>query len=171
MHHGFRSRIRSIAQGSTAFLLLTLLACSGGGDATGPGAPPPVDPPPADDISGTYVLAFINNGNPGQMLTLTNRDGTVIGLYRFDPRSELQLNADRTWTLSISYEDNGRNQYLEDEGTFDPADPKNIVFHSDRFGDQFLGGAVRGVAAIGYDFNGDGQKDTIFGFGRLGSGS
>jgi hypothetical protein len=153
-------------------LLLTLLACSGGGDATDPDTPPPVDPPPADDISGTYVLAFINNGTPpGQTVTLTNRDGTVIGLYRFDSRSELQLNADRTWTLSISYEDDGRSQSLEDEGTFDPADPKNIVFHSDRFGDQFLGGAVRGVAAIGYDFNGDGQKDTIFGFGRLGSGS
>ncbi|HET7422288.1 MAG TPA: hypothetical protein VFJ92_01930, partial [Gemmatimonadales bacterium] len=76
---------------------LTLAACSGGDnhhDPTGPDPQPTPDPAPlpAPDpqpipqggIQGTYQLERINDGEPGQLITIANPDGSVIGLYRFN---------------------------------------------------------------------------------------
>ena len=162
-------------------LLLALAACSGGRDPTGPDQNPPggdapggeqQNPPPAGDVSGLYVLANVNDGNPGQTVTLSNPDGRVIGIYRFDSRqSKLTLNPDRTWTLSLAYEDDQHTAVLEDEGTFaaDQGQEDGFDFHSNRYGDDFHVLAKQGVAVIGYDFDGDGQIDTHFAFGRLGT--
>jgi hypothetical protein len=162
-------------------LLLALAACSGGRDPTGPDQNPPggdppggeqQNPPPAGDVSGVYVLANVNDGNPGQTVMLSNPDGRVIGIYRFDSRqSKLTLNPDRTWTLSLAYEDDQHTAVLEDEGTFaaDQGQEDGFDFHSNRYGDDFHVLAKQGVAVIGYDFDGDGQIDTHFAFGRLGT--
>ena len=165
-------------QAAAGLVLLTLLACSGGKDATGPDQNPGGDPgdghqnpPPAGDVSGIYVLANVNDNNPGQTVTLSNPDGSVIGIYRFDPLSKLTLNADKTWSLSLTYEDNGQSQEFEDEGTYSPDETQEdgFVFRSTRFGEEFYCLAKQGVALIGYDFDADGKTDTIFAFGRLGT--
>jgi hypothetical protein len=168
-----------IIRAAAGALLLALAACSGGKDATGPdqnpGGDPPgngQNPPPAGDVSGVYVLANVNDANPGQAVTLANPDGSVIGIFRFDPRhSRLELNADGTWNFSLAYDDNGQTRQAEDEGTWSPDETQQdgYVFKSDRYGDEFHCLAKLGVALIGYDFDGNGRIDTYFAFGRLGS--
>ena len=147
------------AHALTGALCLVLLACSGGKDASGPN--PPTDEP--GSITGAYVLARINDSEPGQMVTLANPDGTVIGLYRFHENSQLELADDLTWTLSLEFEDEG--QFTREAGD-------DLEFNSAVFEDVFRGTAKEGVAAIRYDLDGDGESDTIFAFTRvLGPGS
>jgi hypothetical protein len=156
-----------ILRRSAATLLLLLAACSGGKDATGPGGDPGTG-----QISGDYVLANINQNNPGQIVTLANPNGTVIeGQFRFDPRSQLHLGADGSWTLFIQYDKNGEGKTLGDEGTYTPdnAAPGALLLHSDKFDDDFIGQVQNEAAGIRYDFDGDGQLETVFVFGRLGS--
>jgi hypothetical protein len=170
---------------------LALFGCSGGGAATGPNQGPPVqdppgqdppaqdppthNPPPAQDqgIVGTYTLAKINDSDPGKMVTLSNPDGNVIGLYRFDQASELTLDALGAFTLNLRYSDDKGEYGLPDEGEFKwvGGEPNvlSLSFSSTIYNDHFTAiAATNGVVSIQYDFDGDGQLDTVFGFIRVG---
>lgn len=168
MFPSLSSGFRRLAHALTGTVCLVLLACSGGKDASGPN--PPTDEP--GSITGAYVLARINDSEPGQMVTLANPDGTVIGLYRFHENSQLDLTDDLTWTLSIEFEEEGDSHLIEDEGQFTREAGDDLEFNSAVFEDVFRGTAKEGVAAIRYDLDGDGESDTIFAFTRvLGPGS
>jgi hypothetical protein len=172
-------------------LALALAGCSGGSrDATGPDpeppAPGPAPQPPAPEpqppapvpapnpggVQGTYVLAQINQSQPGQLVTIANPDGLVIGLYRFDATA-MSMDALQTFALSLSYTDDKTQFSIEDAGEFKQAGPISregalpLTFYSDTYGDQFTGVVLNGVVAIKYDFDGDGQLDTSFGFQRI----
>jgi hypothetical protein len=174
-------------------LALALTACSGGSrDATGPDLPePPAEPlpqpqpqpPPAQDpgppapapqpgVQGSYVLERINESEPGQLVTIANPDGLVIGLYRFDATT-MSMDALQTFALSLSYTDDKTQFSLDDAGEFKQAGPISqegalpLTFYSDTYGDQFTGVVLQGMVAIKYDFDGDGQLDTSFGFRRV----
>ena len=54
----------------------------------------------------------INNSQPGQMVTVANPDGTVIGLYRFDAGTQLALDALQTFSLPAAL--HGRQGRLRD---------------------------------------------------------
>jgi hypothetical protein len=165
-------------------LALALAACSGGGgDATAPEpdpaphdpGPAPHDPGPAPGpetgVQGGYVLARINDSDPGQLVTIANPDGTVIGLYRFDAATTLTLDPLQTFTLELHYSDDKSAFGFDDHGEFkSPGAVEGtlaLTFYSDDYGDQFSGIAVDGTVAIQYDFDGDGQAETTFGFQRI----
>jgi hypothetical protein len=173
-------------------LALALAGCGGGSrDATGPDPEPPAQgplpptpepqppaqeppPPPAPNpgVQGTYVLAQINQSQPGQLVTIANPDGLVIGLYRFEATT-MSMDALQTFALSLSYTDDKAQFSLDDAGEFKQAGPISqegalpLTFYSDVYGDQFTGVVLDGIVAIKYDFDGDGQPDTSFGFQRI----
>ncbi len=167
-----------------ASLALALTACSGG--TSGPTAPdePPIpdpapaphpqpDPPPqGGGITGTYGLIQINGSTPGQMVSVANPDGILIGLYRFDAITRLVLDPLQTFSLDIRYRDDKGEYQLPDEGEFKGATPTDqglgLTFYSATYGDQFTAVASDGLIAISYDFDGDGRLDTVFLFERLG---
>jgi hypothetical protein len=161
-----------------AFALgLVLAACSGkGGDATAPEPDPaPHDPGPAPDpdagVQGHYVLAQINSSQPGQLVTIANPDGTVIGLYRFDAATALDMDALQTFDLRLRYTDDKAQYELPDEGEFKQAGPVSegalpLTFTSATYGDAFTGVVLQDIVAIKYDFDGDGEPETSFGFQR-----
>ena len=171
-----------------ASLALVLTACSGG--ASGPTAPdePPVpdpapapgphpqpDPPPQGNagITGTYGLIQINGSTPGQMVSVANPDGILIGLYRFDATTRLVLDPLQTFTLDIRYRDDKGEYSLPDEGEFKNSTPPSaegmgLTFSSEIYGDKFTGAAGDGMIGISYDFDGDGRLDTVFLFERVG---
>jgi hypothetical protein len=181
---------------AAAFALVLLLACSGGdangpspdvpnaphdGPPTQPHPnpppadqpppppdqpPPPPDQPPADDFSGAYVLAQVDEGFPGQLITVANPDGVVVGLYRFDEGSTLALRADGTWSMSLNYSDDKVNFVIDDAGQF-IHDGGDLLFGSAVYGDQFTGSGQPGAVAIGYDLDGNGETDLILGFVRM----
>jgi hypothetical protein len=185
---------RRLLYGVGCALALTLLACSGsGGDVTAPdGDPPgqnpgpqnpgpqdpgPQDPGPQDPgqpagITGTYALIQINNSTPGQLVTIANPDGVVIGLYRFNAATSLQLDPLQTFALDLQYTDDKEQFELSDEGEFKGAGSAGgslaLTFTSTAWGDAFSAIATDGVVAINYDFDGDGQTDTVFAFQRVG---
>jgi hypothetical protein len=157
---------------------LGLTACSGkGGDFTGPEPGPtphepgPV-PGPTGGVQGHYVLARINGSEPGQLVTIANPDGTVIGLYRFDATTTLDLAALQTFDLRLGYTDDKTQYNLPDQGEFKGAGPVSadgsvpLTFSSAIYGDAFTGVVLGDFVAIKYDFDGDGQPDTSFGFQR-----
>jgi hypothetical protein len=156
-------------------LALTLAGCSGnGGDATGPNPEPPTnDPelptPNAGDIQGSYVLQQINGSELGQLVTISNPDGTVIGLYRFQPTT-LLMDGLQNFDLQLRYSDDKTPGGIDDEGNFKQAGPVAtdgalpLTFSSDMYGDRFTGVALGNALTIKYDFDGDGQLDTSFGF-------
>jgi hypothetical protein len=180
--------MRASAKILAVVLALALAGCSGGsGDATGPdpeppapgpGPQPPAPQPPAPlpapnpGVQGTYVLAQINQSQPGQLVTIANPDGRVIGLYRFEATT-ISMDALQTFALSLSYTDDKTQFSIEDAGEFKQAGPISqdgalpLTFYSDTYNDQFTGVVLNGVVAIKYDFNGDGQLDTSFGFQRV----
>ena len=176
-------------------LALALAACSGGSrDATGPDLPdppagpppppqqPPPPPPPPQDpgpapapqpgVQGSYVLERINESEPGQLVTIANPDGLVIGLYRFEATT-MSMDALQTFALSLSYTDDKAQFGYDDVGEFKQAGPISqegalpLTFYSDTYGDQFTGVVLQDVVTIKYDFDGDGQLDTSFGFRRV----
>ena len=181
-----RAPIKVLALG----LALALASCSGGSrDATGPdlpdppaGPPPQQPPPPPQDpgpapapqpgVQGSYVLERINESEPGQLVTIANPDGLVIGLYRFEATT-MSMDALQTFALSLSYTDDKAQFSLDDAGEFKQAGPISqegalpLTFYSDTYGDQFTGVVLQGMVAIKYDFDGDGQLDTSFGFRRV----
>lgn len=165
-------------------LALALAACSGGGDATGPGPQPPAqgpgtpapEPPgpgaPATGVQGQYQLEQINDAEPGQLVTIANPDGTVIGLYRFEATT-LTLDGLQTFELGLRYTDDKTQYGIDDAGEFKPAGPPSqgalpLTFSSAAYGDSFTGVVLGDIVAIKYDFDGDGQADTSFGFRRTG---
>jgi hypothetical protein len=160
-------------------LALGLTACSGkGGDPTAPEPDPepaPHEPAPAPDpqtgVQGHYVLAQINNSEPGQLVTIVNPDGTVFGLYRFDAATTLDMDALQTFDLRLRYTDDKAQYELPDEGEFKQAGPVSegalpLTFTSATYDDAFTGVVLGDFVAIKYDFDGDGQPDTSFGFQR-----
>jgi hypothetical protein len=185
---------------AAAFALLLLLACSGGdangpspdipnGSHDGPPTqphpnpppadhppppvdqpPPPVEQPPADDYSGAYVLTRVNEGSPGQLITVANPDGIVVGLYRFDENSTLALRADGSWSMSLNYSDDKVNFVIDDAGAY-VHNGGDLLFGSAVYGDQFPGSGPPGTVAIGYDLDGSGEPDVILGFIRVPPGS
>jgi hypothetical protein len=169
-------------------IALALVGCSGGSrDATGPDPEPPVQQPlpepnpeppapaPAPNpggVQGSYVLEQINQSRPGQLVTIANPDGLVIGLYRFEATA-MSMDALQTFALSLSYTDDKTQFSLDDAGEFKQAGPISqegalpLTFYSDTYGDQFTGVVLQDIVAIKYDFDGDGQLDTSFGFRRV----
>jgi hypothetical protein len=165
-------------------LALALAACSGGGgDATAPDpdpaphdpGPAPHDPGPAPGpetgVQGSYVLARINDSDPGKLVTIANPDGTVIGLFRFDAATTLDMDALQTFDLRFRYTDDKDQYELDDEGEFKQAGPVSegalpLTFTSASWDDAFTGVVLGDIVAIKYDFDGDGQLDTSFGFQR-----
>jgi hypothetical protein len=163
---------------------LVLAACSGkGGDTTAPDpdpaphepGPAPHDPEPLPGpdagVQGHYVLAQINNSQPGQLVTIANPDGTVIGLYRFDATTALDMDALQTFDLRLRYTDDKAQYELPDEGEFKQASPVSegalpLTFTSATYDDAFTGVALQDIVAIKYDFDGDGEPETSFGFQR-----
>ena len=175
--------LRRRAAGALACALgLLLSACGGGNDATAPDPGPPThDPtpgpqqPPPDQnagITGQYVLTQINGSKPGQMVSVANPDGILIGLYRFDASTTLTLDPLQTFELQINYSDDKGAYGLGDQGEFkSPGEVQGtlaLTFTSAVYGDAFEGGATDGVVAIQYDFDGDGRPDTVFTFQRVG---
>jgi hypothetical protein len=166
-------------------LALMLAACSGeGGEPAGPGPLPlpeqpgdpaePGDPTepgePQPGIQGTYVLAQINQSQPGQLVSIQNPDGFLIGLYRFEATS-ITLDALQTFVMALRYTDDKTTFDLEDAGEFKQAGPVTggalpLTFTSEVYGDSFTGIVLDGVVAIQYDFDGDGRLDTSFAFQR-----
>lgn len=155
-------------------LALLLAGCSGkSGDATGPNVPPPNDPevpaPNQGGVQGSYVLEQINESKPGQLVTISKPDGKVIGLYRFQPTT-LILDPLQTFALEIRYTDDVTPDGFDDEGEFKQAGPVGnngalpLTFSSAVYGDRFTGVVLNGMVAIKYDFDGDGELDTSFGF-------
>ena len=162
---------------------LVLAACSGkGGDATAPDPDPaPHEPGPLPDpgpvpdpgagVQGHYVLAQINNSQPGQLVTIANPDGIVIGLYRFDAATTLDMDALQTFDIRFRYTDDKAQFEMPDAGEFKQAGPVSegalpLTFTSATWGDAFTGVVLGNIVAIKYDFDGDGQADTSFGFQR-----
>ena len=181
---GRPGRMRASAMALALGLALTMSACgggSGGGDVTGPDPIPPTSDPgpildpapePHGGVQGSYVLEQINDSKPGQLVTIANPDGAVIGLYRFDATT-LTLDALQTFALQLRYSDDKEDHGIDDAGEFKGAGPASegalpFTFYSDVYGDQFTGVVLGDIVAIKYDFDGDGQAETSFGFRRGG---
>jgi hypothetical protein len=85
---------------------------------------------------------------------------------------ELRLDPLQTFSLDILYPDDKGEYLLQDEGEFKgttpPGDALGLSFTSTVFGDKFTGAAENGFVGIKYDFDGDGQLDTVFEFQRVG---
>ena len=104
-------------------------------------------------------------------MTIANPDGTVVGLYRFSG-STIDLDALQTYALHLSYTDDKSQYELMDEGEFKQAGPivnggLPLTFYSDTYGDRFAAVATQGFVLIHYDFDGDGELETEFGFRRV----
>ncbi|HEX6105954.1 MAG TPA: hypothetical protein VFZ26_10235, partial [Gemmatimonadales bacterium] len=115
----------------------------------------------------------INQSTPGQLVTIANPDGNVIGLYRFDASTTLVLHPLQTWTLEIRYSDDKDSYVIADEGEFSwvaTEEKVELTFESAVYGDVFPGLALDGAAAIRYDMDGDGELDTTFGFQQITGG-
>jgi hypothetical protein len=181
---------------------LALAACGGGGGDTTAPTPDPIphpqpgpepapepapDPQPAPqpapdpqptpapqpgNIAGTYQLIQINNSQPGQLVTITNPDGNVAGLYRFDAATRLSIDAQGQFALTFSYTDDKSALGYDDQGEVlqlgETGGSIALLFGSFVYRDQFQGIAVDGVVMFTYDFDGDGQPETTFGFQRIG---
>ena len=160
---------------------MALPACSADGGSTGPDRDPPQEdpappPPPAPapqppTVAGTYALATINGSTPGQLVTLANPDGIVIGLYRFDGSTSLVVDALQAWSLGIRFSDDKQSFTIDDAGDLtwdDTGEGIALQFRSDVYGDAFTGLARNGLITLEYDMDGDGRHDTVFGFARPG---
>jgi hypothetical protein len=156
-------------------LAFMLAGCSGkSGDVAGPNPEPPTNDPetPAPNqngVQGTYELEQINGSNPGQLVTISNPDGRVIGLYRFEVTT-ITMDPLQTFALELRYTDDIVNGGIDDEGEFKQANPRAnngalpLTFSSAIYDDKFTGVVLGNTVAIKYDFDGDGQLDTSFGF-------
>jgi hypothetical protein len=201
MAHRDSSLNRRLSYALACALGLALLACGGGGggDTTAPDPvpptqdppaqqpppeqpppeqppptqPPPTQPPPTQPgVVGSYVLVQINNSQPGQMVTLSNPDGNVIGIYRFDASTALSLDALQTFELQLNFSDEKGLYGIHDQGEFKLAgQAENVLalsFTSAVYQDEFSAIYTDNVVAIKYDTDGDGQADTTFAFQRVG---
>ena len=134
--------------------------------------PTPQPTPQPASIAGTYQLIQINNSQPGQLVTIANPDGKVIGLYRFDAATQLTVDGQNQFSMTFSYTDDKSDLSFGDEGHItevgETGGSTALVFSSGFYGDSFQGIAVDGVIMFSYDFDGDGRMDTSFGFQRIG---
>jgi hypothetical protein len=188
--------IRRLALALGCAVGLTLAACSGGGgDTTAPDPSPPTGNPgptpnptpgptpdptpgptpgPITGVQGTYVLAQINGSQPGQLVTIANPGGKVIGLYRFDAATTLEMDGLQNFNLQLRFTDDKAEYGLPDEGEFKQEGPVSqegalpLTFSSTVYDDSFTGVVLGDIVAIKYDLDGDGQLDTSFGFRRAG---
>jgi hypothetical protein len=159
-------------------LAFALTGCGGkSDDVAGPNVPRPNDPPPnvpeipapnQGGVQGSYVLERINDSEPGQLVTISNPDGRVIGLYRFQPTT-LIMDPLQTFELQLRYSDDKTPGGIDDEGEFKggPVDADGalpLTFYSAVYDDQFTGVVLNGKVGITYDFDGDGELDTFFSF-------
>jgi hypothetical protein len=190
----YRPAWRALVAGLEATMVALSFACSGGGSGgtapdlpgdplpapeqpgagpgpTQPGPTPAPGPEQPAGIQGTYLLTQINNSKPGQLVTVANPDGAVIGLYRFDAATTLTLDPLQTFTLEMRYSDDKSDYGYDDHGEFkSPGAVEGslaLTFTSADYGDEFSGIAVDGTVALTYDFDGDGQPETTFGFQRV----
>ncbi|HUR95007.1 MAG TPA: hypothetical protein VMY76_10515 [Gemmatimonadales bacterium] len=179
--HLWRAPARALAL--TAALAIALIGCGGGGgDSTGPdpdptpqqpGPLPTPDPQaPRPSVEGTYVLEQINGSEPGQLVTIANPDGVVVGLYRFEATT-LTLTTVTTFELALRYTDDKTQDGIDDHGKLTQTGPASqgavpYTFASAVYGDSFTGVVLQDIVAIKYDFDGDGQPETTFGFRRVG---
>ena len=169
--------MRAAAKVFAAALAVVLAGCSGGsGGATGPDPEPPVQEPeipaPNSGVQGSYVLEQINGSEPGQLVTIANPDGRVVGLYRFEATT-LSLDPLQAFELRLRYTDDKTPSGIDDAGEFKQAGPISqgalpLTFSSAVYGDSFTGVMLEDIVAIKYDFDGDGQPETSFGFRRAG---
>ena len=118
------------------------------------------------------MLAQINGSQPGQLVTIANPDGYVIGLYRFETTT-LTLDALQTFAVALRYTDDKTLFGIDDEGEFKQAGPiadgaLPLRFTSSVYGDSFTGIVLEDIVTIQYDFDGDGQPETSFAFRRAG---
>jgi hypothetical protein len=155
-------------------MVLGLAGCGGGGDTTAPDPEPPTNDPGTPDpnagVQGSYLLESINGSKPGQLVTIANPDGKVIGLYRFEATT-LTMDPLQTFAFGLRYTDDKTPSGIDDEGEFKQAGPVNqgalpLTFSSAIYDDSFTGVVLQDIVAIKYDFDGDGQADTSFGFRR-----
>ena len=165
-------------------LALALTGCSGkSGDATGPNVePPPNDPglrsltirgrrPRARESRAATCWSRSTDRTRGSWSPSRNPDGTVIGLYRFEA-STLTMDALQTFALELRYTDDKAPLGIDDEGEFKGAGPVTaegaipLTFYSAPYEDQFTGVVLGDFVALKYDFDGDGEMDTSFGFRR-----
>ena len=135
----------------------------------GPEQPPPPPPPPVLDVTGDYGLTKINDSQPGQLVMLSNPDGLVIGLYRFDASSVVSLSGN-TWAFSITLSDDKNVYQIVNQGTFTRFGDQDegLTFESTVDGKVFQGVATDGSILFTYDLDGDGAADTALGFIRKG---
>ena len=178
--------------GITGALCIAALACGGGADAVGPHAPGdqlpgdpgdpgnpgnpgtpqiPDNPNPAPPVAGGYTIGLINSSNPGQNVLLANPNGGAIGLYRFLETSTLVLDPLGGYTLTFEFADDTHSYTIHDQGGWKAGNPGqdgsiDLSFKSDTYDDEFPGLTRNGRLEIQYDFDGDGNIDTLFGFER-----
>jgi hypothetical protein len=174
--------------GVTAALCIAALACGGGADAVGPHGPGdqpgdpgnpgnpgtpqiPDNPNPAPPVAGGYTIGLINSSNPGQNVLLANPDGSAIGLYRFLETSTLTLDPLGGYTLTFEFAEDTHSYTVHDQGGWKggnqgPDGTIELSFKSQTYGDEFPGITRNGRVEIQYDFDGDGNIDTLFGFIR-----
>jgi hypothetical protein len=159
-------------------IILSLAGCSGkGSDTTGPDSDPPTNDPgtpaPHGIMQGSYLLEQINQSTPGKLVTISNPDGEVIGLYRFDAASRLELQADQAFALTLLYSNDIKKLILEDRGQLEQAGAASdegampLTFTSATYGDAFTGVVLGDIVAVKYDFDGDGEMETSLGFRRV----
>jgi hypothetical protein len=156
-------------------LAAALAGCGGSSDATAPDLqPPPNDPgapAPNGGVQGSYLLEQINGSKPGQLVTISNPDGEVIALYRFEATT-LTMDGLQTFALQLRYTDDKTQFGIDDQGEFKQAGPASqegalrLTFSSLVYDDSFTGVVLGDIVAIKYDFDGDGQMDTSLGFRR-----
>ena len=149
-----------------------------GGDATAPTPEPPAhDPGPPPD----------QGGRPGQLRAGADQrlEAGAAGHHRQSRRHgdrALPLRAPTTLEhgraadvrpRSSATRTTRRRYGIDDEGEFKQAGPVAdgalpLTFSSAIYGDAFTGVVLGDIVAIKYDFDGDGQLDTSFGFRRAG---
>ena len=84
----------------------------------------------------------------------------------------LTVDAENHFTITFSYTDDKSELGYEDQGQIlevgETGGSTALLFGSVVYHDQFQGIAVDGVIMFSYDFDGDGNTDTSFGFQRIG---
>lgn len=95
----------------------------------------------------------------------------MIGLYRLDVNTQLSLDALQTFDLQIRCCDDKDSYGLDAKGVQALRSDRGRSggnVHSAVYGDFFVGVATQGIVSIKYDFDGEGQLDTVLSFQRVG---
>ena len=91
---------------------------------------------------------------------------------RFRAGTSLSIDAQGQFALTFSYTDDKSELGYDDQGEIQQVGETGgsiaLLFGSSVYHDQWQGIAVDGVVMFTYDFDGDGQPETTFGFQRVG---